>query len=205
MAPRPHLDKAGVRGLFVAESFDPAAPAGGESILAGVVMRRDLAIDGFALGSATIGGLDAAEGIASMHAGLGRRDVGLVAVSGAVISSYNVVDVRRLRDLAGVPAVAVSYSESADGGAALAGRLAAGGGGRAEAFSGLGPRVRVRLHTSHDLFVRCAGCDPVQAGRLLDSMTAAGSVPEPFRIARLLARAARAAGRGAPGAADPAS
>ena len=199
-----------MRGLFVAESFEgggggrASASARGASALAGVVMRRDLVIDGFVLGSATIGGCDAAEGIASMHARLGRGDVGLVAVSGAVVSSYNVVDLERLRELAGVPAAAaVSYAESADGGAALAGRLAAldsrggGGGARAGTFSRQGPRTRVRLHTSHDLFVRCAGCDPGQVGRLLDSMTVQGSVPEPFRIARLLARAARAAKRGA--------
>ena len=210
MAARPRLDKAGVRGLFVAESFEggggasASASARGASALAGVVMRRDLVIDGFVLGSATIGGSDAAEGIASMHARLGRGDVRLVAVSGAVVSSYNVVDLERLRALAGVPAAAaVSYAESADGGAALAGRLAAldssggGGGARAGTFSRQGPRTRVRLHTSHDLFVRCAGCDPGQVGRLLDSMTVQGSVPEPFRIARLLARAARAAKRGA--------
>ena len=209
LARRPNLDKPGARGLFVAESFGGTggAPGGagtGASTLAGVVMRRDLVIDGFVLGSATIGGADAAERIASMHARLGRRDVGLVAVSGAVISSYNAVDLPLLRERAGVPAVAVSYGEPAGGGGgtgagcggALAGRLAAvgpsgkKGESRAAVFSRLGPRARIRLRTSHDLFVRCAGCSPAQAGRLLDSMTVQGSMPEPFRIARLLARAA---------------
>lgn len=198
MPRRPNLDKPGARGLFVAESFAGAGGAG-MSALAGVAMRRDLVIDGFVLGSATIGGADAAERIASMHARLGRADIGIVAVSGAVISSYNVVDLRRLLELTGAPAVAVSYGAPAGGGAALAGRLAAIGKGagededRADVFSRQGPRTRVRLHTSHDLFVRCAGCTPAQAGRLLDSMTVQGSVPEPLRIARLLARAARRA------------
>lgn len=195
MPRRPNLDKPGARGLFVAESFAGA----GMSELAGVAMRRDLVIDGFVLGSATIGGADAADRIASMHAELGRGDIGIVAVSGAVISSYNVVDLRRLLELTGAPAVAVSYGEPAGAGAALAGRLAAiekGAGedeDRADVFSRQGPSTRVHLHTSHDLFVRCAGCTPAQAGRLLDSMTVQGSVPEPLRIARLLARAARRA------------
>ena len=198
-ARRPNLDKAGARGLFVAESLsaERAAPAaaggietaarGRASMLAGVVMRRDLVIDGFVLGHATIGGDDAAEQIAAMHARLGRADVGIIVVSGAVISSYNVVDLQRLRERAGVPAVAVSYDEPAGGGV---------GGPRAALFAGLGPRARIRLRTSHDLYVRCAGCRPEQAGRLLDSMTVQGSVPEPLRIARLLARAA---GRAPPG------
>lgn len=198
-ARRPNLDKAGARGLFVAESLSAergaTAAAGGietaargrASVLAGVVMRRDLVIDGFVLGHATIGGDDAAEQIAAMHARLGRADVGIIVVSGAVISSYNVVDLQRLRERAGVPAVAVSYDEPAGGGV---------GGPRAALFAGLGPRARIRLRTSHDLYVRCAGCRPEQAGRLLDSMTVQGSVPEPLRIARLLARAA---GRAPPG------
>ena len=202
----PCLEKAGTRGLFVAESFagggrgrgrgrgaNAAAPAASSrSSLAGVVMRRDLVIDGFALGSAELGGDDATGRIAAMHAGLGRADVGLIAVSGTAISLYNIVDLHRLRYESGVPAIGVSYGEAAAGGDALAGRLA-GDAAKAALFRRQGPRTRVRLHTSHDLFVRCAGCTAAQAGRLLDSMTVQGAVPEPLRIARLLARAARAA------------
>lgn len=155
-------------------------------------MRRDLVIDGFALASAELGGDDATGQIAAMHAGLGRPDIGLIAVSGTAISLYNMVDLRRLHAESGVPAVGVSYGEAAAGGAALAMRLA-GDAARAESLRRQGPRARVRLHTSHDLFVRCAGCGAAQAGRLLDSMTLQGAVPEPLRIARLLARAARTA------------
>ena len=208
LARAPCLEKAGTRGLFVAESFAgggrgrgrsanaAAHAAPSRSSLAGVVMRRDLVIDGFALGSAELGGDDATGRIAAMHAGLGRADIGLIAVSGTAISLYNIVDLHRLRDESGVPAIGVSYGEAAAGGDALAGRLA-GDAAKAALFRRQGPRTRVRLHTSHDLFVRCAGCTAAQAGRLLNSMTVQGAVPEPLRIARLLARAARAA-RAAP-------
>ena len=206
------LEKAGARGLFVAESFAggisaaaaaeaaeaapdaSSRPPSARSSLAGVVMRRDLVIDGFALGSSEIGGNDATDQIASMYEGLGRADIGLVAVSGTAVSLYNVVDLRRLHARIRVPAVGVSYDEAAAGGAALARRLA-GDAAKAASFRRQGPRTRVRLHTSHDLFVRCAGCTAAQAGRLLDSMTMQGAVPEPLRIARLLARAARTSSR----------
>ena len=48
--------KSGVRVLGIAESFVQGAK---KSVLAGVVMRRDLIIDGAAFGYSTIGGMDA--------------------------------------------------------------------------------------------------------------------------------------------------
>jgi len=42
-----HLEKKGLRGLAIAESF---AQNSEKSILAGIVMRRDFVIDGFVFG-----------------------------------------------------------------------------------------------------------------------------------------------------------
>ncbi len=52
-----HLEKKGLRGLAIAESFKQ-----GDSFsrLAGVVIRRDFIIDGFVFGKCTIEGDDAA-------------------------------------------------------------------------------------------------------------------------------------------------
>jgi endonuclease V-like protein UPF0215 family len=49
-----HLEKKGLRGLAIAESFRQNST---KSVLAGVVMRRDFIIDGFVFGSATLEGL----------------------------------------------------------------------------------------------------------------------------------------------------
>src|ERR687893_473013 len=61
---RVHPEKKGIRVLGIAESFKKFAK---KSILAGVVMRRDLIIDGMAYGTATIEGDDATNSIISMH------------------------------------------------------------------------------------------------------------------------------------------
>ena len=48
-----NVQKRAIRALGLAESFRPSAK---KSTLAGVVMRTDLVVDGFVLGSATVGG-----------------------------------------------------------------------------------------------------------------------------------------------------
>jgi len=58
------LEKKGLRGLAVAESFRESDKT---STLAGVVMRRDFVIDGFVLGSTTLEGDDSTDEIISMY------------------------------------------------------------------------------------------------------------------------------------------
>jgi Uncharacterized conserved protein len=52
-----HLGKKGIRILGIAESFSSRE----RSLIAGVVMRKDLRIDGCAFGTVTVGGLDATD------------------------------------------------------------------------------------------------------------------------------------------------
>ncbi len=65
--------------LGIAETFKKFSK---KSILAGVVMRRDLIIDGMAYATATIGGDDATQSIISMHAMLAREDINCILIDG---------------------------------------------------------------------------------------------------------------------------
>jgi len=49
-----HLEKHGLRGLAIAESFSQTSK---KSVLSGIVMSTDLIIDGFVLGHSTVGGM----------------------------------------------------------------------------------------------------------------------------------------------------
>src|SRR5208282_3507435 len=64
-----HANKRAIRALGVAESFRGTDR---RSILAGVVMRSDLVIDGFAFGEATVEGDDATESILRLYRRLRR-------------------------------------------------------------------------------------------------------------------------------------
>ena len=59
-----HLEKKGLRGLAIAESFTPNSS---KSVLSGIVMRRDFIIDDFVFGNATLCGDDATDSILNMY------------------------------------------------------------------------------------------------------------------------------------------
>ena len=180
---RLHLEKRGLRCLAVSESFGPEST---RSVLAGVVMRKDLVIDGFVLGRTTISGSDSTDAVLDMYRRLGRPDINCVLLSGLIISMYNIVDAGKICRILGIPVIGVSYRDSDGISDIIRDRFDAD---RVKRYESLGTRERIRLGGS-EVFVRCAGCTTTEAGRLLRAMTLEGSRPEPLRVARLLARAA---------------
>ncbi len=103
-----HIPKKGLRALGIAESF-----AGRKrSILAGVVMRKDLRIDGFVWGEVTVGGMDATDTIIGMVQGMKRRDINVIMLSGCVIAWFNIIDPYVVFDTTGIPVIGVTYEAS---------------------------------------------------------------------------------------------
>lgn len=184
---RLNVDKQGIRALGVAESFRQGEKA---STLAGVVMRSDRVVDGIAFGRTNVGGDDATGSIASLYRRLARNDINLVMVSGAILSLYNIIDVDALSTKTRLPVVCLTYKETAgiEGsirrhfqGAAATRKL--------RAYRRLGKRTAIRLKTGKRVFVRASGLDGEETKKVLDAFTLQGSIPEPVRVAKLLARA----------------
>ncbi|MFQ5815738.1 MAG: DUF99 family protein [Candidatus Hydrothermarchaeaceae archaeon] len=184
---RLHTHKKGLRALGMAESFQKGRSV--QSQLAGVVMRGDLLIDGFALETITVGGLDATEGVLRLCEGLERRDINLILLNGCVISWYNIIDLEAVYEALGIPLVCVTYEESE--GLEKYFREFEDGEERIEIYKRLGKRMPIKLRTGHEVLVRHYGMeDDKEAKRALDMFTLQGAVPEPLKVARLLARAA---------------
>ena len=184
-AKRVHPEKKGIRVLGIAESFKKS---GKKSTLAGVVMRRDLIIDGMAFGSATIEGDDATDGIIAIHKSLARDDVSCIMLDGLVISMYNIIDGERVADETGLPVVAVTFEDSKG----LEGSIKHHFDHwqhKLEQYKRLGRREKVALRTGKSLFIRHWGMTQKRAVAILNSFTLQGSVPEPIRVAKLAARA----------------
>ena len=179
-----HLEKKGIRGLAIAESFSQTSK---KSVLVGIVMSTDLVIDGFVMGHSTVGGDDATDAILAMHEKLNRSDVSFLLISGIVISLYNMVDVKRISEKVGLPVIGVTYEESPGIEDAIKHHFPESYDSKLAEYSKLGSREKITLHTSHNLYIRNEGCTVLEATQLLDKITLQGSIPEPLRIAHLLA------------------
>ena len=179
-----HLEKQGIRGLAIAESFSQTSK---KSVLSGIVMSTDLIIDGFVFGHSTVGGDDATDTILSMYEELDRPDVSFLLISGIVISLYNIVDVKRISEKIGLPIIGVTYQESSGIDDAIKYHFPESYESKLAEYSKLGTREKITLHTSHNLYIRNEGCTVLEAKQLLDKMTLQGSIPEPLKIAQLLA------------------
>ncbi|MCS6768099.1 MAG: DUF99 family protein [Candidatus Nitrosocaldus sp.] len=183
---RLHLEKKAIRALGIAESFRKGT---GKAVLAGVVMRSDLVIDGVALSSTTVRGDDATDAVINLYRGLNRNDVNLIMLGGVVISMYNIIDLDRVHTTLSLPVIGVTFEESEGLEEHI---MRAFKGEQAEmklqAYRRLGAREKVTLKTGHDVYIRCAGIHSRVAKRALNRFLLQGAVPEPIRVARLIAR-----------------
>jgi len=195
-----HLNKPGIRALGVAESFRQGQK---RSVLAGVVMRSDFVIDGVALGRTSVGGDDATTSIASLFMKLRRNDVNLILVSGAILSLYNIIDVDLLSRKTGLPVICLTYKETAGIEGSIRRHFPEGAEKKLQAYRKLGRRAGVKLHTGQRVYVRTSGIEPRAAKPVLDLFTLQGSVPEPVRVAKLLARALLSTLSSRPGSGPP--
>ena len=170
--------------LGIAESFKKSCK---KSTLAGVVMRRDLIIDGMMFGSSTIEGDDATESIISLHKSLARDDINCILLDGLVISMYNIINGEKIAGATGLPVVAITFEDSKG----LEGSIKHHFDDwqhKVEQYQKLGKRDRIALKTGKNLFIRYWGLSQKKVVSILNSFTLQGSVPEPIRVAKLAAR-----------------
>jgi endonuclease V-like protein UPF0215 family len=180
-----HPAKRGLRALGIAESFSGRA----SSTLAGVVMRKDLRIDGVALATLTVGGMDATDAVLGIIASLARRDINVAMVSGSVLAWYNILDPETIVEMSGLPLIVVTYEDS-EGLEEDIRHHFPGDEERLRAYRRLGERTPVDLPTGERLFTRATGLSQEVAAGIVRDFTRDGKVPEPVRVARLVARAA---------------
>lgn len=180
--------KTGARALGVAESF---AGDDERSVLCGAVVRADRVVDGVAFGSCSVGGTDATDAVATLDSELARDDVRWLVLSGIAPAWFNVVDLHALSAATDRPVLSVSFESSpglepalseAFSGAALDRRLSV--------YRAQPPRRAVEVN-GETVYVRAVGVDDDRATELVRAFTPEGGRPEPLRVARLGARAAR--------------
>jgi endonuclease V-like protein UPF0215 family len=153
-------------------------------------MRSDRVVDGLALGRTSVRGDDASASIAGLCHRLKRNDVNVLMVSGAILSLYNIVDIDELSRKTRLPVICLTYKETSGIEDSIRRHFPEGAEAKLEAYRKLGGRKKLRLKSGHLVFARTAGLEQAEAKSVLDLFTLQGSIPEPIRVAQLLARAA---------------
>ena len=182
---RVKASKKAIRALGMAESFRKSSE---KAFLAGVVMRSDLIIDGFTINRSTISGDDATDSVTALYSSLGRQDINLIMIGGAIISMYNIINLNRVFEETGKPVLAVTYRPSEGIEDAIKKHFPDNWESKLEAYRRLGPRREIRLKNGFKVFVRNIGMDDYDSRLILNKFTVFGRIPEPIRVARLLAR-----------------
>lgn len=180
-----HLEKKGIRGLAIAESFKPNSTM---SILSGIVMRRDFMIDDFVFGYTTLEGNDATDMILKMYEKLDRTDINYILISGLIISMYNIIDIEKLFRSLKIPIISVTYNDSLGIEESLKHHFPTSYDSKINSYQKLGRREKITLSTSYDVFIRNEGCTISDVKHLLNKITLQGAVPEPVRVSQLLAK-----------------
>jgi len=181
-----HLNKAGLRTLGIAESFVRTID---RSILAGVVMRADMRVDGLAYARTSVGGDDATEAVLNIYRELDRKDINAILLEGAVISWFNVIDLEEVWHKTGRPLICLTYKDS-PGLEECIRDYFPGQEEKLQRYQNLGQRSPIPLKTGYMVYVRTYGADLEEARILLNKFTLDGRKPEPLRLASLAARAA---------------
>ncbi len=181
------LEKRGIRALGISESFKKEI--GTRSILGGVVMRSDLIVDGLLFGVATLEGDDATDAILSMVKRLNRNDINIIIISGAIISLYNIIDIDRVGQETGIPIICITFEESGGLVQSIKRHFPKKWEKKVEKYKKLDRRKVIYLKTGYRIFARTYGLDIDESKKVLDKFILQGAVPEPVRLARLLAKA----------------
>jgi endonuclease V-like protein UPF0215 family len=181
-----HFEKKGLRTLAVAESFRISCK---HAILAGVVMRRDLIIDGIGISKSTIKGDDSTQNIISMWRNMNRNDINCIFLGGIIISMFNIVDGNEVYRSTGTPVISLTYNDSKGVAHNFRRVFPNSWQSKLEQYQKIGNRQRIVLRTGKTVFIRHWGLTLSDSIILLNYFTLQGSVPEPIRIAKLIARA----------------
>ncbi len=180
------LQKPGIRVMGIAESYRTPH----HSLLAGVVMRRDLYIDGFGFATITVGGDDGSDAIITMVKEQNRRDISVIMISGAALAWFNILNPVWISEETKIPVICVSYEES-EGLLDHIARHFPGNTEKIDTYCALKERIIVDLPTGYSLYARGYGVSDRDTVRICRIFAHHGRIPEPIRVARLCARAVR--------------
>ena len=155
----------------------------------GVVMRLPNYVEAVMTGSVQVDGKDSTAVMAGMVNGSRYRDqCRLIMIDGGALGGFNVVDIQKLHAITRIPVATVSRKPPDHDAVerALKGHFDNWQERLDIMSSGRGYTTRLGRHTLHG---RCSGIEPGELRRFIKASVVQGAVPEPIRVAHLMAAA----------------
>lgn len=159
----------------------------GEVLVVGVVFRGGSSIDGIMHTKIAIDGLDATEKIAQMikvtpH----RHQLRIVMLNGVTFAGFNLVDIQKLHNDTGLPVITLTQDKPDLDAIHDALKHLPDSEIRWQIIQNAGDLYEV-ISKGAKIFVGLAGIDLADALTVLDLTSTRGSLPEPLRVAHLIA------------------
>ena len=152
-------------------------------------MRVDLVIDGILWDKITIQGTDATDTIIKMVRRLARADCNAIMLRGSIIAGYNIIDLALLHKATSLPVISVTSEPQENLRDHLIHTFPNDWKGRWKIASQNGEAKSLSLETRKEVYVQWKGSEWSEVKGLIRRLTRFGGIPEPLRVARLLARA----------------
>ena len=161
----------------------PANYTGGVKVVGTVYAKSQL--NGILIGDVKRDGTDAARKLTALISqSKFAQTIQLIMLQGITLAGFNVVDVFALHEKLNLPVLVVARKRS-DMAAIQKALLKMPGGLRKWALiEQLGP-----MKAAANVYVQCVGLTLEQATAVVDQFTTAGHIPEPLRVAHLIAGA----------------
>jgi endonuclease V-like protein UPF0215 family len=159
----------------------------GDVLVVGVVFRGGCSIDGVMHTKITIDGLDATEKLTQMINGSPHRhQLRLVMLNGVTLAGFNLVDIKRLNVDTGLPIIALTNDKPDLAAIHNALKHLPCSEERWQIILNAG-EIHEVINKGAKLYMGLAGVRIADALTILDLTSTMGSLPEPLRIAHLIA------------------
>jgi hypothetical protein len=176
-----------VRVLGVDDSYFVPHSSGRVPVV-GVVMRLSGYIDGFLVRSVEIDGVDATESIVDMFNSKYGKDIRVVMTQGITMGGFNIIDMNFLHALTGVSVIVISRKQPDF--AAMKTALRQNFVDWESRYELLKQNEMYRVKNGDgEIWVQSAGISLPDVKEILQKSTIRGTIPEPVRLAHLIASA----------------
>lgn len=159
----------------------------GEVLVVGVVFRGGTSVDGVMHTHVDIDGLDATDKIVAMiNASPHKPQIRVVMLNGVTVAGFNLVDIVKLNKATGLPIISLTQDKPDLEAIHEALKNLPDTEKRWEIIQNAGA-IRAIQNKGAKLYVGLAGLDVDDALVVLDTTSTRGSLPEPLRVAHLIA------------------